>query len=507
MDDRVTRQVATAVLRSVKVRRMIRGTYLYSALTAVPPEPALDVEVVARVLHHTEMRELRDACLAAILAIALAIVSYSIVVIGCGAWDACDAENDGWTIVAWWVLMGVYLIGCRWLYARWRREVEVELVPMFWEGQYCRDRVMKRFRGRLPAVVSDSLPDEGQDLFVFAGSRPFVGAGFELSSWEVSIDVAKGKSVGGKRQSPLAIDVRDLSKAVVEKFENIRLPGLRSRYVYAIGGLDTGRVPLMSASLIGRAPRRAPSAVADAWANNGELPGRRYLWISVALRRGEVVVSNFVWWTVSGNALLAQCKRVLLPPLRAEYRLVDRDSRVLCDRYSKYTDWVAAVWRLSWSLTRVGEWWRESGRFVEVTENGTAYPVPEGEAIDRFRRARVDGVNRLLEGGYVEFGCGASLREMLCDRGWGDSFERDDAILHFRLFDRLLLDAIEEFLNSRQVDTEDLRERNQTIVNSGIFVAGGDVRADSIAVGQRSSVSVVRRRGKQREGGGDDART
>jgi len=40
-----------------------------------------------------------------------------------------------------------------------------------------------------------------------------------------------------------------------------------------------------------------------------------------------------------------------------------------------------------------------------------------------------------------------------------------------------------EFLDDHNIDTSDLKERQTTILNSGVIVQGGDVNAESLAVG------------------------
>jgi hypothetical protein len=51
------------------------------------------------------------------------------------------------------------------------------------------------------------------------------------------------------------------------------------------------------------------------------------------------------------------------------------------------------------------------------------------------------------------------------------------------MLEHAILDGIITFLDEHQIDTSGLRERQTMILNSGIIVQGGDVKAESLAVG------------------------
>ncbi len=57
-----------------------------------------------------------------------------------------------------------------------------------------------------------------------------------------------------------------------------------------------------------------------------------------------------------------------------------------------------------------------------------------------------------------------------------------------------MLEELVAFLDDQGIDTSDLRERSTTILNSGILVQGGDVRADSLAVGANAQATTTKTR-------------
>jgi hypothetical protein len=55
-----------------------------------------------------------------------------------------------------------------------------------------------------------------------------------------------------------------------------------------------------------------------------------------------------------------------------------------------------------------------------------------------------------------------------------------------------ILDTIVDFLDSRNVDTSEIKERRTTILNNGVIMSGGSIQAQSVAVG-RDAKGIVSR--------------
>ena len=82
-----------------------------------------------------------------------------------------------------------------------------------------------------------------------------------------------------------------------------------------------------------------------------------------------------------------------------------------------------------------------------------------------------------------DYGSPAPIRQALSSERFLHYFQKIDSDFYGKVFDRVLLDGICAFLEAHDIDTSDLKERQNVILNSGIIVQGGDVRAESLAVG------------------------
>jgi len=84
------------------------------------------------------------------------------------------------------------------------------------------------------------------------------------------------------------------------------------------------------------------------------------------------------------------------------------------------------------------------------------------------------------------YGAVTSLRQALSSGDYGHYFQKMDGDLYNKLFEHEVLDSLVEFLDAHGIDTSDLKERQNTILNNGVIVHGGDVKAESLAVGAGS---------------------
>ncbi|MCP4147245.1 MAG: hypothetical protein GY757_05795, partial [bacterium] len=55
-----------------------------------------------------------------------------------------------------------------------------------------------------------------------------------------------------------------------------------------------------------------------------------------------------------------------------------------------------------------------------------------------------------------------------------------------------IVNSIIEFLDSKNVDTSDLKEKTSTILNSGVIISGGAMTAENITVGEKAK-SIIKR--------------
>jgi hypothetical protein len=110
------------------------------------------------------------------------------------------------------------------------------------------------------------------------------------------------------------------------------------------------------------------------------------------------------------------------------------------------------------------------GRFMEGI--GDLFGAKEKQ-----RRRSID------EDPQFDFGAGQGLRSTFSSGQFATYFQKADGDFYTKMLEQTILDSIIGFLDEHHIDTSGLRERQTMILNSGIIVHGGDVKAESLAVG------------------------
>jgi hypothetical protein len=70
---------------------------------------------------------------------------------------------------------------------------------------------------------------------------------------------------------------------------------------------------------------------------------------------------------------------------------------------------------------------------------------------------------------------------------YANYFQLMDSELYEKSLNRCIFDSVIDFLEAHGIDVSALKETRTTIINSGILVKGGDVKADVLAVGERAT--------------------
>jgi hypothetical protein len=101
-----------------------------------------------------------------------------------------------------------------------------------------------------------------------------------------------------------------------------------------------------------------------------------------------------------------------------------------------------------------------------------------GSSEDDKKRAR-----ELWDDVTYDWGAVTSLRADLAKTTFSNFFQKSDSDYYLKVVERKILDGMITFLDMHGIDTSDIQDRQAVILNNGILVQGGDLRADSLAVG------------------------
>ncbi|WP_126641303.1 hypothetical protein [Embleya hyalina] len=312
------------------------------------------------------------------------------------------------------------------------------------------------------SVVPPPIPS----VVRYSGYVPFVGAGELVESWTFPVELrGAGPSVLDAPRSRIAdkngytpFTVDELTGAICTAFEGLsrseegrhRLTGLSVQMHEFSSGITGGAVP--------------PPVEAT----------RRYLCVRVGTWSQEVVVSVLIRFTLDGRMLYTELHELVLPPIRPDFHVADEwlhaaDAATLWGAFGHgLVEAPGLMASAAGRLMRVWtSWWRRAGNLRAAHER-TARNLP------------------------VDRGARASVRELGASANYATFFQNSDAEKYLKLIERKFTVFVLDFLQRRNVDVTEYRQRNELVLNNGIIqhVSGDLNNSGAIVAGRGNQASV-----------------
>jgi hypothetical protein len=297
---------------------------------------------------------------------------------------------------------------------------------------------------------------------VFAGYRPFIGAGKNIVTWSFAQRLIHAKAtpdepdrVFSKRPFRTRSLIRHLKRRIrsleTSPDPETRLPNLRVRDHLFLEGVYAHRH-------LGDLVSRPQGKVINSIITNPTGVARHQLACQVTSWGGEVVTTVFVHVSLQGKTLYIEFSTYALPPTRNEFHIIDE---VRGNGIGAY-------------LRSIG------GELVRLPLTALATPkrlLNDAVDLGTTARARFDAANAVRRG--INIGSKVSIREVAATKPDDDAlsvrdpdrtyFQYRDVIKHWKVIERQLIAAVGEYLRKKGVDTGEFWERAVTILNQGVI--------------------------------------
>ncbi|GHG50639.1 MULTISPECIES: hypothetical protein [Amycolatopsis] len=312
------------------------------------------------------------------------------------------------------------------------------------------------FRGQLARYRGGEEPAEppGAPLVVYRGYNPFVGAGFRRDAWSMAIPLERVEDGEGRPQ----LTTEALYDGIREAIANLRhanaltpdnrlgaLTVTEAVFTPAAALVDHLGEPDAATYLpdVAYPPhtRLSPAAVARLRTEPKEW-ARYYLSFQVETWDRELVLTTFLHVAVDDTTLYVEWTPFMLPPIRAEYRVVDKmrpDS--LRPLGQGLLAWLEMPASLPGRLLNLASWIRQPKR-----EPGVLDP-------DRY-------------------GVAQTLRELGSVNLFTDYFQLVDIERYEKILESRLLPAIGKLLDDAGFSTAKFEEQAAVVINNDITIAG-----------------------------------
>jgi hypothetical protein len=315
--------------------------------------------------------------------------------------------------------------------------------------------------------LEDGVADReiGGNVTVFGGFEPFVGAGVSVGDWSLLIDTRKGK----EDETPVKFTEQDLEAAITSSLRHLPLPGLDISDRLCVHGLDVASVAGLLPDRFGRPRQTVDEETLARFRHTDSHLARVYKSVAVLGWGDQVRICFFYRLYFSGPMLYIETYSRVLQPLWLRYREVDN---LVVPRTGKKIALFVGLSVVSpllcikecYDLLKRVQAWSEHRKLEEAEKK------------------------KIEEQARYNYGVLSSLRESFATSIYDHFFEKSDRDLYVKTLQKQLFDAILDFLESKKVDTSELREQRTYIINSGLIVHGG-LQAGAVAVGQEAQAT------------------
>jgi hypothetical protein len=318
--------------------------------------------------------------------------------------------------------------------------------------------------GRLANVTSQ----QNGNVVVYSGSRfsPFTGSGIDAGGWSFTLRVDKGKEILGSSLEPIPFKLEELYDHVADRIMEFGIDGLAIEDKLYVDGQEIRDDKRFLYDPFTRPSNKVDPSLIKSFIDSSTQAVRYYKCVHVNSWKGELISSIFIRFIRVKNRLYVEADYFLLLPVREEYHRVDTLSPVLSLRQvwnSAITSAFRAPFLLAFSplfvlrhISRPIERWLQQRQIKNLIKANLAF----------------------------DYGANISVREIATSYDYRRYFQKLDKEMHFKIIERQILDGLTEFLDSKNIDTSDLEDRRQTILNEGVIVTGGSIQAESLAVGK-----------------------
>ena len=259
-----------------------------------------------------------------------------------------------------------------------------------------------------------------------------------------------------------------------DSLRSLHLDGIYIEEKLFVSGKDIRNDKRFLADPYGRPYTKVDPLLIQSFIENPTQSIRHYKCIQVVDWKGELIVSIFLRLLKLNRNLFVEASYFLLTPLREHYHSVDSIN-------------LKPTWRQQFGLLL------DSSAFMSIMWVLSPLIVYYTISTPLRRWFRRKHIRRLImEKSDFDYGALASIRGGACDLEYRRYFQKLDKEMYMKILERQILDSIIEFLDRRNIDTSDLKERQTTILNNGVIVSGGSVEVDNLAVGERARTVVTR---------------
>ena len=325
----------------------------------------------------------------------------------------------------------------------------------------------------------DSIQQKtSENVVYYSGFSPFVGRGVEAGAWSFVVDIDRGGKNFGKSLRPERFEIEELYEIINKNILSLNITNLTVEDKILVNGkkIRDNRffLPKVNKYPINKLSEEDFEIVAK----NENTDVRRYKIIEVTAWEGDLVFSNFIRFQKNDTNLFVESNSFLLPPIADTFRKIETLRHLSGFRETLF--WIIGnilktIFKLMFSFFKVFSFFQRG--FSEMLG---------------FEEAEIE--KQVIRSNNFNYGAETSIRESVAQTYYMQHFQKLDKEMHQKTIEKRIFNCLGDFLESKGIDTSDFKDRETSILNSGVIVTGGNLNTNNMAVGKKSKINFSKKK-------------
>ena len=206
--------------------------------------------------------------------------------------------------------------------------------------------------------------------------------------------------------------------------------------------------------------------------NNDIKDARYYKVFQVVDWEGDLILSAFFRLLKDQKTLFIENNYYLLPPINETFKAIDSTKEESGVRH--FIRWITGLIVITLVDT-----------FFSIFK---VYGYISKVVSEIFGEEEADMRKVVKSSPDFDYGANTSIRESVSQGNYSQHFQKLDKERYFKTIEKRIFNTIADFLDSKNIDSSEFKERETSILNQGVIVTGGNLNTGNIAVGKKAKI-------------------
>ncbi|MCB0195283.1 MAG: hypothetical protein KDJ65_25270, partial [Anaerolineae bacterium] len=172
-------------------------------------------------------------------------------------------------------------------------------------------------------IPSRPVPGPNQNLVVYDGFVPFVGAGLNIGGWSFPINISHPREDMGQTTEIKAFTFSELYSAIEQMLRKCEFTGFAACDFLFVNGSQVRDFDWILPNIAKPPITYVGTECVEKYRDENDPTIRYYKWMRIQDQRNDLLLSYFFRFSKRGEYLFVEVNRFLLLPLASRYRIVD----------------------------------------------------------------------------------------------------------------------------------------------------------------------------------------